>query len=106
MQPVQDLTIDATVSRTQYQFVLEDANPGGICDLGAEAARSGCEQIPQLEDVGSTFRENGLSAYVMIDRDTAAPLRHHPGDRRQRALRRLRPAHRLDDLHPDRTSTG
>ncbi len=31
---------------------------------------------------------------------TAGPLRHHPGFRRQRALRRLRPAHHLDDLHP------
>ena len=35
-----------------------------------------------------------------IDRDTAGALRHHAGDDRQRALRCLRPAHRLDHLHP------
>jgi len=71
MQPVQDLTIDATVSRSEYQFVLEDAN-------GAEFAKwvpqllQRLDQIPQIEDVGSTFSDNGLSVYVNIDRPTAA----------------------------------
>jgi len=71
MQPVQDLTIDATVSRSQYQFVLEDANPSEFAKwvprlLGA------LRQIPYLEDVDSTFGNDGLSAFVNIDRSTAA----------------------------------
>ena len=39
MQPVQDLTIDTTVSRTQYQFMLEDANPDELATWIAEAGR-------------------------------------------------------------------
>ncbi len=70
MQPVQDLTIDATVSRTQYQFVLEDANPD---ELAAWAPRLVAElaRRPQLADVTSNAQDNGLSAYIKIDRDTA-----------------------------------
>ena len=41
MQPVQDLTIDSTVSPTQYQFMLTDPNIGEFADLGAEADRRG-----------------------------------------------------------------
>ena len=99
MQPVQDLTIDATVSRSQYQFVLEDANPTSS-RRGSRNLLERLQQIPQLDDVASNLQQNGLSAYILIDRATAGALRHHPGDRRQRALRLVRPAHRLDDLHP------
>ena len=71
MQPVQDLTIDATVGRAQYQFVLEDANPDElgkwvpqlVDKLGADA---------NFSDVASDQESSGLSAYVTIDRDTAA----------------------------------
>jgi multidrug efflux pump len=70
MQPVQDLTIDSTVSRSQYQFVLEDANPGEFAAwLPKLLAR--LRQIPQIEDVASNYAENGLSAYIRIDRATA-----------------------------------
>jgi multidrug efflux pump len=70
MQPAQDLSIDATVSRTQYQFVLEDANPD---ELNAWTPRlvSKLEGLPQLADVASDLEANGLSAYIDIDRDTA-----------------------------------
>ena len=71
MQPVQDLTIDATVSRSQYQFVLEDANPAEFATWVPKLMQR-LEQIPQIEDVASTFSDNGLSAYVNIDRATAA----------------------------------
>jgi multidrug efflux pump len=70
MQPVQDLTIDATVSRGQYQFALEDANPDEFA-LWVPRLIERLRQIPQLEDVATSFSENGLSAYVLIDRATA-----------------------------------
>jgi multidrug efflux pump len=70
MQPAQDLSIDATVSRTQYQFVLEDANPD---ELNAWVPRlvSKLQGLPQLADVASDLEALGLSAYIDIDRDTA-----------------------------------
>ncbi|HME72010.1 MAG TPA: MdtB/MuxB family multidrug efflux RND transporter permease subunit [Myxococcota bacterium] len=70
MQPVQDLTIDTSVSRTQYQFVLEDANPE---ELGIWAPKlvERLNQLPQFSDAGSDLEEHGLSAYITIDRDTA-----------------------------------
>ena len=71
MQPVQDLTIDATVSRSQYNFVLEDANPSEFA-VWVPKLLERLQQIPGLEDVTSNFAENGLSAYILIDRPTAA----------------------------------
>ena len=70
MQPVQDLSIDATVSRTQYQFVVEDANPA---ELSAWVPKliDKLETLPELEDVASDTQDHGLAAYVTIDRDTA-----------------------------------
>ncbi len=71
MQPVQDLTIDATVSRSQYQFVLEDANAAEFATWVPRLLHR-LEQIPEITDVGSTFSDSGLSVYVRIDRATAA----------------------------------
>jgi multidrug efflux pump len=71
MQPVQDLTIDATVSRSQYQFVMEDANPKEF-STWVPKLLDRLQQLPQLEDVTSNYAENGLSAYILIDRPTAS----------------------------------
>jgi multidrug efflux pump len=71
MQPVQDLTIDATVSRSQYQFVMEDANPNEF-SIWVPKLLDRLQQLPQLEDVTSNYAENGLSAYILIDRPTAS----------------------------------
>ena len=71
MQPVQDLTIDATVSRGQYQFALQDANPDEFAiwvPLLVERLR----RIPLLENLSTSYTRSGLSAYVQIDRATAA----------------------------------
>jgi multidrug efflux pump len=70
LQPAQDLTIDATVSRTQYKFVLEDANPD---ELAAWTPRlvDRLRELPQLADVASDLQAQGLSVYLEIDRDTA-----------------------------------
>ena len=70
MQPVQDLTVDATVSRGQYQFALEDANPDEFAQWVPRLLQR-LRQLPQLEDVSTSYSENGLSAYVQIDRATA-----------------------------------
>ena len=70
MQPVQDLSIDTAVSRTQYQFVLEDSNPAEF-DTWVPKLVDRLQQIPQLADVASDQENQGLSAYLTIDRDTA-----------------------------------
>jgi multidrug efflux pump len=71
LQPVQDLTIDATVSRTQYRFVLEDADPDDLA-LWTPKLVDRLAELPQFEGVASDMMEHGLSAYVTVDRDTAA----------------------------------
>ncbi|MBS0317056.1 MAG: efflux RND transporter permease subunit, partial [Proteobacteria bacterium] len=73
MQPVQDLTIDDTVSRTQYQFSLRAASAD---DLGSWVPRlvAKLASLPQLADVASNLQDQGLQAYVDIDRDSASRL--------------------------------
>ena len=70
MQPVQDLSISDTVSRTQYQFVLEDANPDEF-NTWVPKLVTKLQALPELEDVASDQENQGLSAYLTIDRDTA-----------------------------------
>jgi multidrug efflux pump len=71
MQPVQDLTIDTEVSATEYQFVLEDANPA---ELGSSVTKlmARLKTIPQITDVASDMQANGLAATLTIDRATAS----------------------------------
>jgi multidrug efflux pump len=71
MQPVQDLTIDSTISKTQYQFVIEDANAAELASWAPRIVQA-LRQLPELEDVASNAENNGLSAYITVDRDTAA----------------------------------
>ncbi len=73
MQPVQDLTIDTTVSSTQYQLMLVDANPD---ELAAWAPRvvDRLRRLPQLEDVASNLQDQGLASYITVDRDMAGRL--------------------------------
>ncbi|HUK06241.1 MAG TPA: MdtB/MuxB family multidrug efflux RND transporter permease subunit [Stellaceae bacterium] len=71
MQPVQDLTIDATVSRAQYQFVLQDANPDELARWVPQIVDK-LSQMPGFSDVASDQANGGLSAFLTIDRDTAA----------------------------------
>jgi multidrug efflux pump len=73
MQPVQDLTIETRVSRTQYQFTVESANPD---ELGTWVPRlvDRLREIPELADVASDLMDQGLQAYVDIDRATASRL--------------------------------
>ncbi|SJZ93364.1 multidrug efflux pump [Enhydrobacter aerosaccus] len=71
MQPAQDLTIDSTVSRTQYQFVLESPNPKDF-DIWVPRLISRMSQIPEIVDVTSELQNQGLAMYIKIDRDAAA----------------------------------
>jgi multidrug efflux pump len=71
MQPVQDLTIEGTVSRTQYQFMLQDADPAQLAEWAPKLVDK-LNNLPQFSDVASDISAYGLSVYVQIDRDQAA----------------------------------
>ncbi|HEY1772180.1 MAG TPA: MdtB/MuxB family multidrug efflux RND transporter permease subunit [Gammaproteobacteria bacterium] len=71
MQPVQDLTIDATVNRAQYGFVLEDANLDEL-HTWTQKLVDQLNQTSEFQDVASDSVANGLSAYIDVDRPTAA----------------------------------
>src|SRR5262249_36854365 len=70
MQPVQDLTIDDVVSRTQYRFILQDSNSDELADYVPKLVER-LKALPQLTDVATDLSAQGLAAYVEIDRDTA-----------------------------------
>jgi len=73
MQPVQDLTVEDRVSRTQYQLTLEAAEGKTLSEwvpLLVDRLRT----LPQLTDVASDLQDQGLQAFVEIDRDTAGRL--------------------------------
>jgi multidrug efflux pump len=78
MQPVQDLTIEDRVSRTQYQFSVEDADPDEL-SLWVPKLVERLRGLPQLADVASDLQDQGLQAYVDIDRATAGRLGVTPG---------------------------
>ena len=71
MQPVQDLTIEDRVSRTQYQFTVEDPDPNNLSKWVPRLVER-LQQTGELRDVASDLQDNGLRAYVQIDRDKAA----------------------------------
>ncbi|MDH2242593.1 MdtB/MuxB family multidrug efflux RND transporter permease subunit [Pseudomonas sp. GD03909] len=73
LQPVQDLSIEDRVSRTQFQFSLETPDSELLQEwtpLLVEALR----ERPELTDVASDLQNNGLQIYLDIDRDAAARL--------------------------------
>jgi multidrug efflux pump len=71
MQPVQDLTIDATISRAPYHFVLEDANSAEF-NTWVPRLVTQLSRLPQLTDVASDLQQQGLALDIVIDRATAA----------------------------------
>ena len=73
MQPAQDLTIDANVSRTQYQFVLESADQDEIDDWAGKLVDQ-LDACRRSSNVAADVQSQGLSAYINVDRDTAARL--------------------------------
>jgi multidrug efflux pump len=73
MQPVQDLTIDARVSRTLYALSVEDPDMNEL-SLWAKKLVARMQELPQLADVASDLQDQGLVTHVDIDRDAAARL--------------------------------
>ncbi|HET9838654.1 MAG TPA: multidrug efflux RND transporter permease subunit [Candidatus Angelobacter sp.] len=71
MQPVQDLTVEDRVSRTQFQYSLEDADANELNDW-ATRIENKLRTLPELRDVASDQQNGGLKADLVIDRDTAA----------------------------------
>jgi multidrug efflux pump len=73
LQPVQDLQIESRVSRTQFQYTLEDPN---LDELAAWAPKvlAKLESLPQLKQVASDQQAGGLQLKLTIDRDTASRL--------------------------------
>jgi multidrug efflux pump len=73
MQPVQDLTVDDRVSRTQYQFTLEDASSDELATWTPQMLKK-LQSLPQLADVATDQQNSGLRASLTLDRDTASRL--------------------------------
>jgi multidrug efflux pump len=73
MQPVQNITIDDRVSRTQYQYTLEDPDQNELNEwTGRFVAK--LKELPELEDVATDQQMGGLALQLVIDRTTASRL--------------------------------
>jgi multidrug efflux pump len=73
MQPVQDLTVEDRVSRTQYQFTLEAADAKLLSEWVPKLVER-MRALPELSDVAADLQDQGLQAFVQIDRDSAGRL--------------------------------
>ena len=73
MQPVQDLTVEDRVSRTQFQYTLEDPDPNEL-NRWTQRFVEKLKQLPELRDVATDQQTSGLAASLVIDRQTASRL--------------------------------
>ena len=73
MQPVQDLTVEDRVSRTQYQFSLEDADPKELATWTGKLLPK-LKALPELRDIATDQQNQAAQANLVIDRDTASRL--------------------------------
>jgi multidrug efflux pump len=73
MQPVQDITVDDRVSRTQYQYTLEDPDVNELNEWTDKFVAS-MKKMPELEDVATDQQTGGLAVALTIDRVTASRL--------------------------------
>jgi multidrug efflux pump len=79
MQPVQDLTVEDRVSRTQFQYSLEDVDPKELAYWTPKFVEK-LKSLPDLRDVATDQLNDGLLATLTIDRDTASRLGIFPAD--------------------------
>jgi len=77
LQPVQDLTVDDRVSRTEYQYTLEDADAGELNEWTAKMVAE-LRKLPQVSDVATDQLNNGISVQLQYDRATASRLNISP----------------------------
>jgi multidrug efflux pump len=73
MQPVQDLTVEDRVSRTEFQYSMEDVDASQLATWSSRMLAK-MKTLPELQDVASDQQDNGLQASVVIDRATASRL--------------------------------
>ncbi len=73
LQPVQDITVDDRVSRTQYQYTLEDADSAEL-RTWADRFVGRLKELRQLEDIATDRQDGGLAIKLQIDRVTASRL--------------------------------
>jgi multidrug efflux pump len=73
MQPVQDLSVDDRVSRTQFQYTLEDPSADEL-NVWAPKMLTGLKKLPELSDVASDQQTQGVQAKLVFDRPTASRL--------------------------------
>lgn len=73
MQPVQDLSIEDRVSRTQYQFSLSSPDADMLATWSGKLVQA-LQRRPELRDVASDLQDQGLQVYLVIDRDMASRL--------------------------------
>jgi multidrug efflux pump len=73
MQPVQDLSVENRVSRTQYQYTVEDANATELAQYVPQMVND-FKQLPELRDVASDQGQGSLQASLIVDRNTASRL--------------------------------
>ncbi|MFZ3342740.1 MAG: efflux RND transporter permease subunit [Terriglobales bacterium] len=73
MQPVQDITVDDRVSRTQYQYALEDPDVNELNEW-TDKFVTDMKKMPELEDVATDQQTGGLAVSLTIDRVTASRL--------------------------------
>ncbi|MEO6803440.1 MAG: efflux RND transporter permease subunit [Granulicella sp.] len=73
MQPVQNITVDDRVSRTQYQYALEDPDQAELNEWTGKFVEK-LKELPELEDVATDQQNGGLAVSLTIDRSTASRL--------------------------------
>ena len=88
MEPVQNITVDDRVSRTQYQYTLEDPDANEL-NLWTGRLVDKMKQLPQLADVATDQQTGGLAVSLVIDRVTRVAAWHRAFHHRQHALRRV-----------------
>jgi multidrug efflux pump len=79
LQPVQDLTVDDRVSRTQYQYTLEDADAGEL-DAWTAKMLTELRKLPQISEVATDQQNNGVSVQLNYDRPTASRFNITPDE--------------------------
>ncbi|MCE2949638.1 MAG: MdtB/MuxB family multidrug efflux RND transporter permease subunit, partial [Betaproteobacteria bacterium] len=73
LQPVQDLSIEDRISKSPYQFTLQDSDPARVAEWVPKLTER-LRSLPQLATVGNDLQDGGLQAWIEIDRDTAGRL--------------------------------